>query len=45
MRAKHFGQLTVASVAWQYGQDPPPGEAGAPQFGQWSADASVMVGS
>lgn len=38
--AKHFGQLTVASWAWQYLHEASPAAAGPPQLGQWSAPAS-----
>jgi len=32
--AKHFGQLTVASCAWQYRHAASSGAAGPPQLGQ-----------
>jgi hypothetical protein len=41
-RAKQTGQLTVVSLASQYGQRPASAPTAAPQFGQWS-DAASMV--
>jgi hypothetical protein len=41
IRPKQAGQLTVASRAWQYGHRPAPSPTAAPQFGQWSDDASM----
>jgi excisionase family DNA binding protein len=43
MTAKHAGQLTAASAAWQYLQLWSPGPAGAPQFGQWRERASPVI--
>jgi hypothetical protein len=43
IRAKHFGQLIVASRALQYGQRVAWGSAEAPQFGQCSKEASVIA--
>ena len=37
------GQLTVASDARQYLQVASPGATGPPQFGHWSAPASVVT--
>jgi hypothetical protein len=43
IKAKHDGQLTVASVARQYWQAAWPGAAGPPQLGQRSAPASDVM--
>ena len=43
--AKQDGQLTVASCAWQYLQFVSPPPAGAPQFGQCRALASLGIGA
>ena len=42
--AKHDGQLTVASSAWQYAHVRSPAAAGLPQFGQCSPPASGDIG-
>jgi hypothetical protein len=42
INAKQEGQLTAASRARQYGQRPDSDCTAAPQFGQWSEEASAM---
>jgi len=41
---KNGAQLIVASLARQYRQRPASGSAAAPQLGQWSPPASIVIG-